>query len=111
MKALWEQQTEAVQRSVVIPSGANTSVGLVDNLSFWGCSLRAAELNFELLLEGCGQKIYWKHSLSGRNHGDVIALGNMPFLPPLLLQVDSDITPMTSRELGWYETGNNAVFK
>lgn len=40
----------------------------------------------------------------------MVVLGNVPYFPPVLLQGDRGITPITSKELGGYETGNNEVF-
>lgn len=81
-------------------SGTNNSAGLVGSVNFWSCSLRAHELNFRFLLEDGGQKVCWRHPLSGRNHGDVVVLGNIPCFPPVMPLVDSGITPITSRRLG-----------
>lgn len=82
---------------------------LFDTESCWDCSLIVPELNFRFFLKDHDQKDTIR-DISGKKCGDVVALGNIPCFPPLLLHVNSGIIPITPRELGRYETGNNAVF-
>lgn len=84
--------------------------GLIDSKSCQDCSLIASESNFRFLLNDGPQRIHQRHSSSGKIHNDVVVLDVfISCFSPVLPQVTSSILPITSRELYWYETGNNAV--